>query len=94
MAEAKATVSWEEFRRWVLVFPQQPWGEAGADLRIGMLGASLLLGLGAKQVTPASVLPWLAPEGESEPEIDWAAKERLLAARMQAAGVIRPAKAK
>lgn len=91
MAETKATVSWPEFRRWVQFFERQPWGCASDDLRFGVLASAICTALGAKSATPSALFPWLLPEGEQEPEVDWSAKERMLAARMQVAGVMRQA---
>lgn len=71
LAELRATLSFSEFQEWCLYYEIEPWGEQRADLRNGIVAASIhnvyAAWIGVKQeAKPADFMPYIE---ESVPEM-------------------------
>lgn len=71
---------------WLALYRIDPWDQKRADLRVGILGAKLMAGLGATKKSgggwvPADFMPVLDPDAEPEEAPDLAAKIRAFFSR-------------
>jgi hypothetical protein len=74
--ELRETLSYREFVEWCQFYEIEPWGDHRADLRAGVIAATLqnvyYQAVGAEQTArPLDYMPYVdKPEPEKEPEID------------------------
>ena len=84
--ELKCRCTVREFRQWVRLFSDQPWGPAGQDVRALNVALWQLGAAGVKKVKPGDVFPWL---DTGDDEVDWSMKEAAMLANARLRGLVR-----
>ena len=75
VGELLDTLDAAELHDWMAVYSSDPWGEDRADLRAGIIAATIAWGNGAKGAKPADFMPSFGEPPEPEVKSD----EQLLA---------------